>query len=248
MTPDALERHDLIRHRLVVDGTVRVVDLAEHLGVSEMTIRRDLDALVDEGVATRLRGGARAAGPQQFQARSTVNVRAKQRIADKLVTLLGVGGAIGLDASSTIQALAVRMGAARGITVLTNGPETFRALTEHHGIQPLLTGGALDAETGSLVGPLAARAASDFLLRRLFVGATGLDPDLGSSEASLHEAEVKLALARSAGEVVLAVDATKLSHRGAVRCLPIERVDVLVTDLDPADPRLDAYRERMSVL
>jgi len=75
-------------------------------------------------------------------------------------TWSGTGGAIGIDASSTLQRLAGRLGAVRDLTVLTNGPETFRALQEHAGITALLTGGELDTRTGSLVGPLAARAAA----------------------------------------------------------------------------------------
>jgi DeoR family fructose operon transcriptional repressor len=79
------------------------------------------------------------------------------------------------------------------------------------------------------------------LLRRLFVGAAAVDPELGSSEATLEEADVKLALAGSAGDVVLAVSASKLGHRAPARGFPLDRVDVLVTELDPADDRLAPY-------
>jgi DeoR family transcriptional regulator, fructose operon transcriptional repressor len=158
---------------------------------------------------------------------------------------VGTGGAIGIDASSTLQRLAARLTEARDLTVLTNGPDTFRALQEHSGVTALLTGGELDPRTGSLVGPLASRAAHDVLLRRLFVSAAAADPTHGSSESTLEEAEVKLALAGSAGEVVLAVDASKLGHRATAHAFPLERVDVLVTELDPTDPRLDPFREHV---
>lgn len=243
MNLEGLERLELIRQRLDVDGNVRVVDLAGELEVSEMTIRRDLDVLVDEGVAQRVRGGATAVGPQQFATRFGQHAKAKSHIADKLLPLIGVGGAIGLDASSTMQRLATRLGAVRDLTVLTNGPDTFRALQEHPGVTALLTGGELDENTGSLVGPLATRAANDVLLRRLFVSAAAVDPAVGSSESSLSEAEVKLALAGAAAEVVLAVDSSKLGHRAAARCFGLDRVDIVVTELDPADARLDAYRD-----
>ncbi len=108
--------------------------------------------------------------------------------------MVGTGGAIGIDASSTLQRLAARLGGVRDLTVLTNGPDTFRALQEHPGITALLTGGELDTRTGSLVGPLAARAARDVMLRRLFVSAAAVDPELGSSESTLEEADVKVAL------------------------------------------------------
>jgi DeoR family fructose operon transcriptional repressor len=111
----------------------------------------------------------------------------------------------------------------------------------------LLTGGQLDPRTGSLVGPMATRAAREVLLRRLFVSATALDPRHGTSEATLEEAEVKLALADVAAEVVVAVDASELGQRAPARGLPPERVDLLVTEVDPADPRLDPYRDRWQI-
>ena len=85
------------------------------------------------------------------------------------------------------------------------------------------------------------------LLRRLFVSAAALDPRHGTSEATLEEAEVKLALADVAAEVVVAVDSSKLDQRAPARALPPERVDLLVTELDPADARLDPYREQWQI-
>ena len=248
MNVDALERLELMRRRLDTDGRIRVADLARELDVSEMTIRRDLDLLVDEGIAARVRGGAVAVGPQEFEARFRQHARAKARIAEKLLDLVGTGGAIGIDASSTMQRLAARLGEARDVTVLTNGPETFRAMQDHAGVTALLTGGELDPRTGSLVGPLATRPARDLLLRRLFVSAAAIDPDVGTSEATLEEAEVKIALATSASEVVLAVDASKLGHRAPAQAFAWAQVDVLVTDLAPRDSRLDPYRDQVDLV
>ena len=248
MNVDALERLELMRRRLDTDGRIRVVELARELDVSEMTIRRDLDLLVDEGIATRVRGGAVAVGPQDFDARFRQHARAKGRIAEKLLDFVGTGGAIGIDASSTMQRLAARLGQARDVTVLTNGLDTFRALHDHAGVTALLTGGELDPRTGSLVGPLATRAAHDLLLRRLFVSAAAVDPDVGASESTLEEAEVKIALAGSASEVILAVDASKLGHRAPAHGFAWERVDVLVTELAPSDSRLDAYRADVHIV
>lgn len=248
MNLESMQRLALIRTRLDVDGRVRVMDLAGELDVSEMTIRRDLDLLVDEGVAHRVRGGAVAVGPQQFAARAEQHSRAKGRIADKLLELVGEGGAIGIDASSTLQRLASRLAPARDLTVLTNGLDTFRALQDHAGVTALLTGGALDESTGSLVGPLATRAANDVMLRRLFVSASAVDAQLGSSESTLLDAEVKLSLAGAAAEIVLAVDSSKLGHRAPARCFALERVKVLVTDLDPRDARLDPFRNVVDIL
>src|SRR5206468_3558800 len=143
--------------------------------------------------------------------------KAKAKIAAKLATLVPVSGAIGLDASSTVLRLATTMAPARGLTVVTNGPETFNALQDVPGVTALLSGGQLDPRTGSLVGPIACRAASSFLLNRLFISAAAVDPELGPSEAVLEESEVKRALAAVADEIILAVDATKLDSRSVAR-------------------------------
>jgi DeoR family fructose operon transcriptional repressor len=245
---DSIGRLEAIRQRVSTDGRVRTADLAVDLAVSEMTIRRDLDALAEQGAVRRVRGGALAAGPQPFADRYERQGSAKARIADKCRELVGEGGAIGLDASSTMQRLAARLHDARELTVVTNGPDSFDTLNEHPGITALLTGGQLDRRTGSLVGPLAVRSAQDVLLRRLFTSASALDPEIGASEVSLEEAEAKGALASVAGQVVVAVDASKLGQRAAARCLAFERIDLLVTELDPKDERLAPYRDLAEVL
>jgi DeoR family fructose operon transcriptional repressor len=240
---EAVDRLERIETQVRSAGRVRVAELAVELAVSEMTIRRDLDVLADQGVVRRIRGGAVALGPQPFAERFSRHARAKDRIAAKLLDLVGDGGAIGIDASSTLQRLAGQLGEVRELTVVTNGPDTFAALQDARGVTALLTGGQRDARTGSLVGPLATRAAHEVLLRRLFISAAAVHPVHGTSEATLEEAEVKLAFADVAGEVILAVDASKLGQRAPARGLPPERVDIVVTELEPDDPRLDPYRD-----
>ena len=244
---DASDRLERIRSRLRSDGRVRVDRLAGQLRVSEMTIRRDLDVLAELGEAQRVRGGAVAAGPQPFVERYGRRARAKQRIAAKLRELVADGDAIGIDASSTVRRLVDLLADTRGVTVITNGPDSFDALHRRDGVSALITGGRFDARTGSLVGPLATRAARDMLLHRVFLSAAGIDPIHGTTEATLEEAEVKLAFADVAQQVVVAVDSSKLGRREPARCIPIGRLDVLVTDLDPDDRRLDGYRKHCVV-
>lgn len=235
--------------RSIVDsaGRVKVDDLARDLDVSPMTIRRDLDLLAEQGAVLRVRGGAIAAGPQPFIERFGRHARAKERIAAKLVDLVGDGGAIGIDASTTLQRLAGSLSGARDLTVLTNGPDTFQELQGRPGLVALLTGGRLDARTGSLVGPMASRSVNDFSLRRLFVSAAAVDPEIGTSEATLEDAEAKSAFAAVSSQVVVAVDSSKLGKRSAARCLGWDRVALLVTELDPTDSALDPYRDLVEI-
>ena len=122
------ERLRWLSETLTVDGSVTIAAAAEALRVSDMTIRRDLAELEDRGTARRVRGGARALGPQSFAERRQRAGRAKARIAAKLAELVPAQGVVAFDASSTIMRLASGMDAARDLTVLTNGPDTFAAL------------------------------------------------------------------------------------------------------------------------
>jgi DeoR family fructose operon transcriptional repressor len=236
------QRLEWIKRRLESSGRVRITAAAGELAVSEMTIRRDLMELEAMGLARRVRGGAVAVGPVRFADRHRQRAHAKAKIASKLLPLVPETGAIALDASSTLLRLAALVQGARDLTVITNGLETFQALQGKPGVHPLITGGELDPRTGSLVGPLAVSAASTFLLSHFFTSAAAVEPKAGASEAALSEAEVKHALAYLADRVVLAVDSSKLDSRSLASSLSWAEIDFMVTDLDPASPRLSGYR------
>jgi DeoR family fructose operon transcriptional repressor len=239
----AEDRLQWLVDRLGAEGAVTIAAAAADLGVSEMTIRRDLVELEERGVARRVRGGARSVGPESFAQRHGTAVRAKARIAAKLVDLVPATGVVAFDASSTVMRAAAALDRARDLTVVTNGPDTFAALQGQAGVTPLLTGGQLDARTGSLVGPLACRSATQLVVDHLVTSCAAVDVRAGALEASLDEAEVKRALASVAGEVVLAVDSTKLDRRARAVGIGWDRIDLLVTELDPDDDRLEAFRD-----
>jgi DeoR family fructose operon transcriptional repressor len=241
------ERLGEVRNLIAERGAVRIDELAADFGVSEMTIRRDLDELETLGVARRVRGGAIALGPEPFAQRHRHNARAKARIAEKLLPHIPVSGTVAFDASTTIYRLAATLELARDLVVVTNGLDTFHALVGKPGISASLSGGSQEPRTGSLVGPMAVRAAESFLYDAFICSAAALDHEVGSSEASLAESEVKRAFSQTSGRIILAVDHTKLGTRAQARMFDLENVDLLVTDLDPDDLRLDKYRPLVEV-
>lgn len=181
--------------------------------------------------------------PLPFAERRGIAFRAKSRIVAKLAELIPDEGTIALDASSTVMRLARSLGDARDLSVLTDGLDTFAALQGLPGVRALLTGGRLEPPAASLVGPLACRGAAQLSVHRCFASAAANDPQSGGLETTLEEAEVKRCIAAGAQEVVLAVDASKLDARAPALGLAWERVDLLVTDLDPSDERLAPYRD-----
>jgi DeoR family fructose operon transcriptional repressor len=241
------ERLAWVRARLDVDGRVRIPDAARELGVSEMTVRRDLQELETMGYARRVRGGAVSLAPVGSLDTRTRG-RSLSRIAAKVMPMLGAVGAVGLDASPTVARVAAALDSARDLTVVTNGLETFQAVHARPGITALLTGGRLDPRTGSLVGPLAVATACQVLLNCLVISAAGVDAEAGPSEPSIDDAEVKRALASVADTVVLAVDSSRLGERSMAVSVGWERITTMVTDLDPGDARLDPFRDRVAIV
>lgn len=239
-----VEMRDLIAEQ----GAVRIDELARDFGVSEMTIRRDLDELEALGFARRVRGGAIALGPEPWEQRHQHNARAKAKIAEKLLPLVPASGTVAFDASTTIYRLAASIENARDLVVVTNGWDTFHSMKGMPGVTASLTGGTEEPRTGSLVGPMAVRAAQSFLYDTFFGSAAALDPALGSSEAALAESEVKRAFSQTSNRIVLAVDHGKLGTRAQARVFDFEDIDLLVTDLEPSDQLLDPYRDIVDII
>jgi DeoR family fructose operon transcriptional repressor len=242
------ERIGEMRDLIAARGALRIDELARDFGVSEMTIRRDLDELEALGFARRVRGGAIALGPEPWEQRHQHNARAKSRIADKLLPMVPASGTVAFDASTTIYRLAASLETARDLVVVTNGWDTFQSMKGTPGVTASLTGGTEESRTGSLVGPMAVRAAQGFLYDIFFCSAAALDLEFGSSEAALAESEVKRAFSQTSNRIILAVDQSKLGTRAQARVFDFEQVDLLVTDLNPSDPRLDGYRDRVEIV
>ena len=224
------------------DGSIRLESAASELDVSMMTVRRDIQDLDAEGLVQRVRGGAVApARPLAFGERAASRATAKAAIARKASAYIPTPGAVACDASSTAAAL-LQVATAHDLLVLSNSVDSAAVARRRPGIRSLLTGGELDERTGSLVGPVAELAARSMSFDRFFTSASAVDPLSGTSEVSLEEASVKAAFAARSAEVVLLLDSSKLGGRAVARALDWSTIDVLVTELDPADGRLDEYR------
>lgn len=238
----ASERRSRLLELLGRDGAVRLDPAAELLGVSAMTVRRDLADLEAEGLARRVRGGAVApALPRPFGDRMSTRSTAKTVIARKALALVPDTGAAAFDASTTSGLLLAEL-TARDLVVATNSLDNAATARRRSGIRSILVGGELEERTGSFVGPVACRAAAALEYARFFTSASALSPE-GTSEVTLEEAQLKGVFAAASAETVLLVDASKLGLRAVARSLDWDAIDVMVTELDPSDERLDAYRD-----
>jgi DeoR family transcriptional regulator, fructose operon transcriptional repressor len=244
----AEERRRVLLDLLRESGRVDISGAAGQLGVHHMTIRRDLKGLEREGSARLVRGGAIFVGTEEFEIRQSRALSAKRRIAEKLGPLVLEHDSVAIDASTTLFQLVEDLPAVDHLVVVTYGIPAFQTLQSRADVRAFLSGGEVDRRTGSLVGPVAQRMLESFSLSCCFLSATALDPELGTMEPTVEEVEMKQAMVRASQYVVLAADSTKLSQRSAVRSLSLDQIQTVVTELDPADSRLDPYRDRVLLL
>ncbi|MGF3056395.1 DeoR/GlpR family DNA-binding transcription regulator [Microbacterium sp. YY-01] len=243
------ERRAQILAVLRRDGSAQIDELAGQLQVSEMTIRRDLDDLDNEGLVRRVRGGAVAAeGPRPFGERRAVRSRAKQAIAAKAMALLPSRGAIAIDASSTVAAIAQSLPAREPLTVATNSWENFSVARAVPGISAVVVGGEMEEATGSLVGKIACDGAESMNYQRFFFSASAVDAAHGTSEVSFAESQVKKAFARRSQQLVLCVDSSKLGEVALSATFALADIDVVITELSPDDARLAPFRELTEII
>jgi DeoR/GlpR family transcriptional regulator of sugar metabolism len=241
------ERVEWLRAELRSTGSVSLGDAAEALGVSEMTVRRDLRQLEDEGLARRVRGGARLAEPVSFQHRDSARGAEKRLIAEKLLPLVPAQGLIVLDSSTTMYRLAALIPSAVSLTAVTNNIQTFQVLQGRPGVTAELTGGRFDERSDSLVGPLAA-ATIEQLTPDVFFASTGGIVGASCFESTVEEAAVKKTCARVSRRTIIGADSAKLGARDRAASVALEDVAALCTELEPENPQLAAYRKQVHEL
>lgn len=239
------ERRERLLARLEASGVIRLEEAAAELGVSTMTVRRELEALELEGVLVRVRGGAVATvKARSFAERQGADDQAKTEIARKALDLVPGSGTIAVDASSTAGHLLaqLRPSAITDLVIATNSAHNHGLARAQRGVRSILIGGELEPRTESFVGPIACAAAALLNYDRFFTSAAAADLEHGTSETIIEEAQVKREFLRASRETVLLINSAKLGKHATAVAVPWDRISIVVTELDPADPRLDELR------
>jgi DeoR/GlpR family transcriptional regulator of sugar metabolism len=232
----AQQRQAVILREVRSRGGVRVSDLTEALGVSDMTIRRDLDVLAAKGLVAKVHGGATAVPEHStdepgFEAKSYREQAEKNAIASVAVGLVQPGTAIGLSGGTTTWALAHRLLDVPGLTVVTNSIPV--ADTLYHAGRPdqtvVLTGG-IRTPSDALAGPVAEAAITSLNVDVLFLGVHGMSPRTGFTTPNLMEAGTNRLLVNAARRLVVLADHTKWETVGIATIARLEDADIVVTD------------------
>lgn len=238
-------RRNTILEAVTRDRVVRVTDMADLLGVSPMTVRRDIENLEESGLVQKIHGGAKLPGGPSthepgFELKSTQYTAQKLAIAQEAAALVHDGMSIGLSAGTTTWALASLLAKHRQLTIVTNSvriAEVFYA--SRSPLSVILTGGER-TPSDALVGPIALQSVRSLHLDMLFMGVHGVDMDAGFTTPNLLEAEMDRALIAASRKVVVVADHSKWGIVGISTIAEVGDIDELICDdgLGPDAQRL----------
>ncbi|MVU82688.1 DeoR family transcriptional regulator [Nocardia sp. ET3-3] len=252
---DAAERLDVTLRLIQGADRASVSELAQRLGVSEMTVRRDLDALEQRGLARRVHGGAVAVHARTeaggFTDRADWSAAIKDRLGVAVANLIAPGSRVLLDAGTTTVHVARALAGRGPLTVTALSLQTALALADQPDIELLVAGGRSRPGERSLVGPLALRALEALAFDVFVMSIGGVHAGYGWSEFCLDDAAVKQAGIAQSARVLAVADATKLGVRAFSQVAALSAAHEFVTDragsdpaIHPAGPQtLDALRE-----
>jgi len=241
------ERRAKIVELLQKSGKVTVAELARILKVSQMTIRKDLDLLEQDGELLRTHGGAilptHSKSEWNFIRKIHQMENEKRAIAAKAVTFIEDGDTVIIDSSSTNYYLALEVAKRnwKHLTVVTDNVFIAEKLMEGH-VDVLVLGGVVRENSLSLVGPWAMRFLEEIHVDKAFLGTTGVSKEKGFMTPNLVEAEVKRQMVKSSNKVIIVTDWTKFKRQAFASFALIEEVDMVITDRG-----IDAVCEEMLV-
>lgn len=236
------ERLTAVLELLGESGRIEVFDLVDRLGVSVATARRDLDELSRQQLLTRTRGGAvthSVAYDLPLRYKSKQGPEQKRAIARAAGALIPRGAVIGLCGGTTTTAIAdelttrpdiMRSSEDPGLTIVTNAINIGMMLSTRPQIKTLLTGGLVHPRSYELIGGFAEAVMGSVSLDIAFIGANGLDPEVGPSCHDENEAEVNALMASRARRAVIVAHAAKIDRRAFATIGSKDLFSTVVTD------------------
>jgi DeoR family transcriptional regulator of aga operon/DeoR family fructose operon transcriptional repressor len=240
------ERQERIVDLLEKQGRVSVSALSERFGLSQATIRTDLETLVQEGLIVRTHGGAILADDSgieiSFELRRRLRAVEKRRIGAAAAAMIEDGEAIVLDASTTALAIANQIRDRRELTVVTNGIYIALALIDSPGVTVFMPGGFLRRDSVSMVGDDGRELIQRYHVQCGFFGAKGITLREGLTDVNCDEVAIKHDMLGHARQVIAIVDSTKWGKVGFASFATIDQVDCVITDRDAPPDMLHSLK------
>lgn len=243
----AIERRNEILMKLQAERRVVVSELSQLYDVSEETIRRDLEKLVNEGVAIKSYGGAvineNANLEVPFNIRKNYNVIGKQKIAEQIAAMVKDGESLMLDASSAAVYIAKALKEKKNLTVITNSIEIIVELMDMPEWKVLSTGGLSREGSFALVGPQTDKMLKSYHVDKAVISCKGFDLESGITDSDELHANNKITMLGAAGKKILAVDKSKFDKTAFTAIGALDDITTVVTDEEPDRRWLQAFEE-----
>lgn len=237
--PHSSERHNAILTKLRRAGNCSVADIADELGVSRETIRRDIKGLEREGLLRTVHGGAvlpdfyEGLHEPAFRERMRQQADEKQAIAGMVPQHVAPGDSVMLDSGSTNLYAAYALEGVSDLLAITNNTEIARSLGTGGNNQVYLCGGHLRPDDGAVFGRSAVRFVEQFRVRKAILSVGAIAVDDGILDFSMEEAEFAQAIMARADSVVVLADHTKFGRQAPIRVCGLEDVHLILTDRPP---------------
>lgn len=239
-------RHSEILGLLREKGQIGIAALAEALGVSQETVRRDLKPLMAAGEVAKLHGAValpHEVGEAPFEKRMRENAGAKRAIAKHAAALISDGDSLMLDTGTTTSIFARALLRKRNLTVVTNSSDVARTLATVNGNRVYMAGGELNGDNGGAFGPSAIEFVARFNVRHAFISIGAMDAEAGPTDSFLAEAEfARMVLSRAERRFIL-TDSSKFGRRALVRVCGFGDFESLITEAAPPDDLSDALHK-----
>jgi len=235
MTYSTQQRRERILAQGLERGHVTVKALAEEMGVSQATIRRDLKAMAEENQLELVYGGA--ALPRRsdfsFQSKTIRQVQAKQIIGRLAAELVADGDQLFLDSGTTCFQMAPLLKRRRGLFIIVNSARLVAELANGPGISIITLGGHYRSDRMDTIGPLATSTLNQLRGYMAFIGADGVSMDFGLTASDVESADLYRLAVRNAREAVLLVDHTKFLTPSLFKIVDWDAISRVVTDQRP---------------
>jgi len=241
------DRLNAVLDLLSANGRVEVAELAQRFGVSEMTVRRDLEELERQDRCRRVHGGAIPGTSRSYEPpfglREQRQTEAKTAIAAGVVDLLGVDETVFLDVGTTTLAVARELVGRSNLTVITPSLPVASLLADEAGLRVICLGGLARQGERSLVGSLTLEGVRQFYVDVVVLGVGGLDAEAGLTEFNVEDAAVKRAVLERGRRLIVAADGSKLGAVAFAAVAPADHIDVLVTNAEAEHEQVRRLRD-----
>jgi len=242
------KRHRFILEQLKKEGYVKVQELSQNLGVSEVTIRKDLKDLENRKMLYRNHGSASSISSiisdRHIDEKEKIQIEEKLRIAKAACKLLETNDKIIIASGTTLLAFATEIEPTKSITAITSSVKVSLTLCYKPNIDVIQLGGSMRKKSVSVIGHFAEETLKGLVCNKLFIGVDGIDIDYGLTTSDMNEARLNQQMIDISQEIIVLTDSSKFGKRGFAKICDFDKIHHIITDSNAPSNIVEMIREK----